>query len=328
MGVEKWFKKRTFRHQDFGNIPKLIELKKAQDLTISVCLPTLNSGKTLDLILRTLKEILVEEYPLIDELAIVDSHSTDNTVAIAERHGVKVFFDDEYLTNLPPASGKGEALWKSLFCLKGDIVAWLDSDIKNIHPRFAYGTLGPLLTDETIGYVKGFYQRPLKTAGLTRQTGGGRVTEIFARPFLNLFYPELSGLIQPLSGEYAGRREILESVPFFTGYGVETGLLIDILNKFSLDTIAQVNLETRIHANQSLKALGRMSFGVMQAAFSRLNSDGKIALKMEMNQVMKLIKQVADSDEYYLEDREVKVLERPPMRGIEEYREKRKMKAK
>lgn len=328
MNVSKWLKRRTFRHQDFANIPKLIELKKEQGLTISVCLPTLNSGKTLDLILRTLKEILVEEYSLIDELAIVDSRSTDNTVAIAEKYGVKVLFDDEHLTNLPSASGKGEALWKSLYCLEGDIIAWLDSDIKNIHPRFAYGTIGPLLNDKTIGYVKGFYQRPLKTAGLTRQTGGGRVTEIFARPFLNLFYPELSGLIQPLSGEYAGRREILESVPFFTGYGVETGLLIDILNKFGLDTIAQVNLETRVHTNQSLKALGRMSFAVMQAGFTRLASDGKIELKTEMNRVMHLIKQSADDEEYYLADWEKRVVERPPIKGIKEYRQKRKMKAR
>lgn len=322
MGVEQWFKKRTFRHQDFANIPKLIELKKEQGLTVSVCLPTLNSGKTLDIILRTLKEILVKEYPLIDELAIVDSRSTDSTVAIAEKHGVKVFFDDEYLTDLPPASGKGEALWKSLYFLEGNIVAWIDSDIKNIHPRFVYGIVGPLLIDKTIGYVKGFYERPLKTAGLTKQTGGGRVTEVFARPFLNLFYPELSGIIQPLSGEYAGRREILESVPFFTGYGVETGLLIDILNRFGLDCVAQVNLESRIHTNQSLKALGRMSFGVMQAAFLRLESNDKIELKTEMNRVMNLIKQTAESNDYYLEEREIKVIERPPMKGIEEYREK------
>jgi glucosyl-3-phosphoglycerate synthase len=322
MEVREWFEKRTFRHQDFGNIPKLISLKKEQNLTISVCLPTLNSGKTLDLILRVLTEILVDEYPLIDELAIVDSRSTDSTVEIAHKRGVKVFFDDEYLTELPPSSGKGEALWKSLFFLNGDIIAWLDSDIKNIHPRFVYGTIGPLLVDETIGYVKGFYQRPLKTEGLTRETGGGRVTELVARPLLNLFYPELTGLIQPLSGEYAGRREILESVPFFTGYGVEIGLLIDIANKFGLEAIAQANLEKRVHTNQSLKALGRMAFGVMQAAFQRLASDKKIKLNTDLNRIMKIIKQAGE--EYQLGQREIRVIERPPMKGIPEYREMRR----
>ncbi len=322
MDVREWFEKRTFRHQDFGNIPKLISLKTEQNLTISVCLPTLNSEKTLDLILRTLKEILIDEYPLIDELAIVDSRSTDNTVEIAQRRGVKVFFGDEYLTDLPPGSGKGEALWKSLYFLKGDIIAWLDSDIKNIHPRFVYGTIGPLLVDKTIGYVKGFYQRPLKTEGLTRETGGGRVTELVARPLLNLFYPELSGLIQPLSGEYAGRRDVLESIPFFTGYGVEIGLLVDIAKKFGLNAIAQINLERRVHTNQSLKALGRMAFGVMQAAFQRLASDKKIKSNTNMNRTLKIIKQVGE--EYQMGEREIRVIERPPMKGILAYREMRK----
>lgn len=322
MDVERWFKKRTLRHQDFGNIRKLVELKAQQGLSVSVCLPTLNSGKTLGLILRILKEILVDEYPLIDELAIIDGRSKDNTIEIAERYGATVFYDDEPLFKLPPATGKGEALWKSLYLLKGDIIAWLDSDIKNIHPRFAYGTIGPLLTDKTIGYVKGFYQRPIKTSGGTRQTGGGRVTELVARPFLNLFYPELSGLIQPLSGEYAGRREILDSVPFFTGYGVETGLLIDVAQRFGIDALAQVNLETRVHTNQTLKALGRMSFGVMQAAFHRLSTDGKIELKAKMSRQMELIKQIADSEHYYLEKREIRVVERPPMREMPAYRKK------
>ncbi|MFZ3062519.1 MAG: glucosyl-3-phosphoglycerate synthase [Actinomycetota bacterium] len=322
MDVREWFENRTFRHQDFGNIPKLISLKTEQNLTISVCLPTLNSGKTLDLILRILKEILIDEYPLIDELAIVDSRSSDNTVEIAQRRGVKVFFDDECLTDLPPGSGKGEALWKSLYFLKGDIIAWLDSDIKNIHPRFVYGSIGPLLTDKTIGYVKGFYQRPLRTEGLTRETGGGRVTELVARPLLNLFYPELSGLIQPLSGEYAGRRDVLESIPFLTGYGVEIGLLIDIAKKFGLNAIAQVNLEKRVHNNQSLKALGRMAFGVMQAAFQRLASDKKIKFNTNMNRTLKIIKQV--DEEYQMGEREIRVIERPPMKGISEYRELRK----
>jgi glucosyl-3-phosphoglycerate synthase len=143
--------------------------------------------------------------------------------------------------------GKGEALWKSLHVTKGDIVAWIDTDITNIHPRFVYGLLGPLLRRPDVQYVKGFYQRPIKVNGQLQASGGGRVTELVARPLLNLFYPELSGVVQPLSGEYAGRREALMSVPFFTGYGVETGLLIDLHDRYGLAGIAQVDLEERVH---------------------------------------------------------------------------------
>jgi len=157
---------------------------------------------------------------------------------------------------------------------------------------------------------------------LTRETGGGRVTELVARPLLNLFYPELSGLIQPLSGEYAGRRDVLESIPFFTGYGVEIGLLVDIAKKFGLNAIAQINLERRVHTNQSLKALGRMAFGVMQAAFQRLASDKKIKSNTNMNRTLKIIKQVGE--EYQMGEREIRVIERPPMKGILAYREMRK----
>ena len=324
MDVGRWFKKRTYSHLDYANLRQLVEKKNDQGVVISVCLPTLNSGKTLGLILRVLKEILVDEYPLIDELAIVDSHSTDNTVDIAERFGVSVFYDDRYLKHLPKASGKGEALWKSLYFLKGDIICWIDSDIKNIHPRFAYGPIGVLLNEKKVGYVKGFYSRPIKQGGVIRESGGGRVTEIMARPFLNLFYPELAGVIQPLSGEYAGRREVLESVPFFTGYGVETGLLIDILNKFGLDAIAQVNLEKRIHANQTTKALGRMSFGIMQAAFQRLEEDGKIVLKTDLNRTMQIIKR--KEDEYYMMRKTIREIERPPINSIKDYHEKWKAK--
>ncbi len=322
MDVEAWFEKRTYRHQDFGNIPALLALKKKQKLTVSVCLPTLNSGGTLDLILRVLNDMLIKEYPLIDELAIIDGHSTDNTVKIAEKYGTSVFYDDGIFKNLPPASGKGEALWKSLHHLNGDIIAWLDSDIKNIHPRFVYGTVGPLLADPTIGYVKGFYERPLTVGGVTKPSGGGRVTELVTRPIFNLYYPELSCLIQPLSGEYAGRREVLESVPFATGYGVETGLLIDVLDKFGLDALAQVNLETRIHANQTLPALSRMAFGIMQTALTRLDHDSKIKMLKHYGTTLNTIRHL-DGD-YLIEPRDIAVIDRPPMKEMPEYARRRR----
>jgi glucosyl-3-phosphoglycerate synthase len=270
--------------------------------------------------------LLVEKYPLIDELAIVDSHSTDDTLEIADKYGVKVFFEDEPLDELGKAAGKGEALWKSLFFLKGDIIAWLDSDIQNIHPRFVYGTVGPLLADDTLAYVKGFYERPLKTAGVMHETGGGRVTELVARPFLTLFYPRLAGFIQPLSGEYAGRREVLESIPFFTGYGVETGLLIDILNKYGLDSMAQVNLDTRVHHNQTIKQLGRMAFRIMQVAFERLDEDDKIKMMTDMNRTMQLVKR--RGEDHRLEPKEITGVERPPIDTVKQYKEKMKKRKK
>ncbi|HXT34073.1 MAG TPA: glucosyl-3-phosphoglycerate synthase, partial [Chloroflexota bacterium] len=209
----------------------------------------------------------------------------------------------------------GEALWKSLSVAKGDIIAWIDTDIANIHPKFVYGLLGPLLKEPRIGYVKGFYRRPLRQGGVLHESSGGRVTELTARPLINLFYPLLSGLIQPLSGEYAGRRSLLEQLPFFTGYGVEIGLLIDILEQFGLNAIAQVDLEQRIHRNQSLSALSRMSFMIMQTVITRLESRRHIELVAEINRSMKAI--VQTPDHLQLDVRRVEEFERPPMASLQ-----------
>ncbi|MFH1149682.1 MAG: glucosyl-3-phosphoglycerate synthase [Actinomycetota bacterium] len=315
--LDDWFAKRTYSHHDFADVERLVELKRARGLTVSVCLPTLNTADTVGLILRTFRTELVERFPLIDQLAVIDSHSTDGTIEICEAEGARVFFDDEIAPEVEPATGKGEALWKSLFVLEGDIICWVDSDIENIHPRFVYGLIGPLLTDPDIAYVKAFYERPIKSAGVLHPDGGGRVTELTVRPILNLFYPDLAGLIQPLSGEYAGRREVLQSVPFFTGYGVETGLLLDIYGRSGLDSLAQVDLEVRIHHNQPLASLSKMSFGIMQAVFKRLESDGKLALKAEPRTVYNTIERT-DGD-YAIRKVPVNIVERPPALTVSSY---------
>jgi glucosyl-3-phosphoglycerate synthase len=317
---ERWFAERTYHHGDFADIDRLLAGKEAQGLTISVCFPTLNVSSTVGRILKVMRAELLERHRLIDELAIIDSRSTDGTIEAAMAEGASVFFDDEILPGLAPASGKGEALWKSLYALEGDIIVWIDSDIKNIHPRFVYGLLGPLLTEPEVGYVKGFYERPLKEGRVSKPTGGGRVTELVVRPILNLFYPDLACLIQPLSGEYAGRRSLLESVPFMTGYGVETGLVIDIYDTFGLWSLAQVDLDVREHHNQSLEALSKMSFGVLQAVFNRLDSDGKIAVKTELETVYNTIKR--KEGKYVMDESIIEVIERPPMETIAEYRER------
>ncbi|MDO8736696.1 MAG: glucosyl-3-phosphoglycerate synthase [Thermoleophilia bacterium] len=318
MKADDWFKERTYHYSEFSDVEALVRLKQEKSLTVSVCLPTRNEADTIPSILPVIRRSLMERHKLVDQLAIIDSRSTDDTARVAAEYGAEVFYDDEYLVDQPPAYGKGEALWKSLVPLTGDLVVWVDSDIRNFTPHFIYGLLGPLLTDDEIGYVKGYYRRPLFLGDMQRETGGGRVTEICARPLINMFYPELAGLIQPLSGEYAGRRSVLESVPFFTGYGVELGLDIDIFRKYGLAAIAQTDLKRRVHHNQSTEALGQMAFGIMQAVFKRLHDEGRLQLKdvpgLEYNSIF------FRDGHYGLEAREVKVVERPPLETLDEYR--------
>ena len=197
---------------------------------------------------------------------------------------------------------------------------WIDTDIVNIHPRFIYGVIGPLLLDRRVQFVKGFYRRPLRVEGKVQAGGGGRVTELTARPLLNLFFPELSGIIQPLSGEYGGRRSALEQVPFFSGYGVEAGLLIDVFERFGMSAIAQVDLLERVHHNQPLEALGRMSFAIIQAVIARIERRYGGAILEEVNKSMKLIRY--QNGEYFLDVDEVIEGVRPPMRSLPEYRTK------
>ncbi|NDJ61925.1 MAG: glucosyl-3-phosphoglycerate synthase, partial [Chloroflexi bacterium] len=204
--VDRWFAENTFHSSEFADLNELLALKERHGVTISVGLPALNEEETVGEVITTIKSAFMDDIPLVDEIVLIDSDSTDNTVAIAEGLGIPVYKHPEILPEMGMNRGKGEALWKSLHVLKGDIVAWVDTDITNFHPRFIYGLLGPLLKRPHVQYVKGFYQRPIKVGEQLQAYGGGRVTELVARPLLNLFYPELSGIIQPLSGEYAGRR--------------------------------------------------------------------------------------------------------------------------
>jgi glucosyl-3-phosphoglycerate synthase len=320
--VDKWFAENTFHASEFSDIRRLVELKEKQGLTVSLGLPTLNEEKTIGLVIRRVRGALMERYPLIDQLVVVDSDSTDRTVEIATELGVQVERHSRILREVGSYVGKGEALWKSLHVLDGDIVAWIDTDIRNIQPRFVFGLIGPLLREPRIQYVKGFYKRPIKEGDKLVSEGGGRVTELMARPFLNLFFPELSGIIQPLSGEYAGRRAVLESVPFFTGYAVETGLLIDILESVGLSAIGQVDLERRIHRNQPLGNLSQMSYVILQAAIRKLEERHRIELLTEMGRGMKQI--IQEQDRFSLEVREIGDELRPPMKSIPAYQERRR----
>ncbi|MBM3130261.1 MAG: glucosyl-3-phosphoglycerate synthase [Chloroflexi bacterium] len=319
--VDKWFAENTFHAREFKDLKHLVKLKEQQGLTISLGLPALNEEKTIGKIIRMMRAHFIEQVPLLDEIVVIDSNSTDRTVEIAQHLGVPVYCHSEILPETGSQRGKGEALWKSLFALKGDLIAWIDTDIVNIHPRFVYGILGPLIREPRLMYVKGFYQRPIRVGGKLDARGGGRVTELTARPLLNLFYPELSGFVQPLAGEYAGRRSALEAVPFFAGYGVETGLLIDLWSRCGLNALGQVDLEERVHRNQSLLALSKMAFEIVQVVLQRVGAAHQIELMEELQKSMKLIRYA--HDEFQLEVADIRATERPPMITLPAYRRTR-----
>jgi nucleotide-binding universal stress UspA family protein len=319
--VDKWFAENTFHADEFSDLKYLLSLKQKQNLTISLALPALNEEETVGKVLRTIQMVLMKRFPLLDEIVLIDSNSTDRTRQIAEKIGVPVHIHQQVLPQYGARKGKGEALWKSLYCTRGDIIIWIDTDIVNIHPRFIYGLIGPLLLRPEIDFVKGFYRRPLKVGNKMQAGSGGRVTELTARPLLNLFYPELSGIVQPLSGEYGGRRKVLEQLPFFSGYGVEIGLLIDMLEKFGLRSIAQVDLLERVHHNQPLEALGKMSFAIIQAVIRKLEGKYGQSILENINKTMKMIRY--EQDRFFLDIEEIAEGERPPMNEIPEYKARR-----
>ena len=233
--------------------------------TVSVCLPARNEEATVGAIVEVVRNELMDKLGLVDEVIVMDDHSTDRTAAVAKDAGATVVACSDVLDHLGNQPGKGETLWKSLYISTGDIVVWCDSDVANFGSHFITGLLGPLLIDNTIGYCKGFYHRPVGAD----QRGGGRTTELVARPLIALLFPELVDIIQPLAGEYAGRREILERVPFVQGYGVEMGLLIDVCRLAGYSAIAQVDLGTRVHRNRPLHELSSQATEVMQVALHR-----------------------------------------------------------
>jgi glucosyl-3-phosphoglycerate synthase len=316
--VDKWFVQNTFSSSEFADLRRLLEAKERQNLRISVGLPTLNEEATVRRVIRGIRSRLMERIPLVDEIAVIDSDSEDQTREIAREEGVAVHILGDVLPEYGSRRGKGEALWKSLHVLTGDIVVWIDTDVTDTHPKFVYGLLGPLLLRPDVQFVKAFYQRPLRIGAEILASGGGRVTELSARPILNLFFPELSGMVQPLSGEQGGRRTLLEQLPFFTGYGVETGLLIDTLQRAGLGALAQVDMKQRIHRNQDLLSLSKMSFQILQVALKRVGEAHGERIWEEANATLKLITQT-EGGKLHLEMHDIAMGELPPMATIPEY---------
>jgi glucosyl-3-phosphoglycerate synthase len=273
---------QRFHHSQFSDARRLSELKIAARQRVSVCIPTLNEAETISAIVTTIRVALVESVPLVDEILVIDSDSADDTRETAARAGATVFRSAEIAPEAGTRIGKGENLWKALHAATGTIICYLDGDIANFHPGFVTGLIGPLLADPEIDYVKAYYERPLACGDATHASGGGRVSEILVRPMISLFYPELCGILQPLSGEYAARRGLLESLPFPAGYGVEIAHLIDLARAGTLDRIAQTDLEKRIHRNRDDGDLGDTAFAILRVIFRRLERDGKLTLAAEL----------------------------------------------
>jgi glucosyl-3-phosphoglycerate synthase len=320
MKTDDWLAQNTFHHSHFWDLLAMVEEKEKQGLSISLCIPTLNEEKTIGKEIVLFKSELMNRYPLLDEIAVIDSGSEDKTCEIAASFGADVYRAGEILPEVGQKRGKGENLWKAIYQLKGDIIVYVDADIKNIHPRFAYGLLGPLIYNRETKYVKAFYDRPLAVGKGIRPSGGGRVTEILVRPLFSLFFPELTAIIQPLSGEYAVRREVLENITFPIGYGVETSHLIEVYNRWGLYAFAQSDLDQRVHRNQPTRDLGKMAFGILQVFFDRLQNLGMLDRHVELQHVLRQF-QVKDEERTY-ERRELEIREetRPPMIEIDQYR--------
>ncbi|MFM7180260.1 MAG: glucosyl-3-phosphoglycerate synthase [Verrucomicrobiales bacterium] len=267
--VEAWFSSRTRHHREFS-IESLLAGKDRTGERIALVIPTLNEASTIGDIVSIAHHAWMEETTLLDEIHVIDSGSTDATRAIAKAAGAHVHLASTIAPQFPSPGGKGENLWKAGLVSQADIFCFIDGDISNFQAWFVSGLLGPLLDDETLLFSKAFYERPLAPDGGQPDPGGGRVTEILIRPIFSLHFPELAGIIQPLSGEYAMRRSLHRALPFPSGYGVEAAHLVDILRGYGLNVMAQVDLEHRRHRVRTTTELGPMASGVLHALWPRL----------------------------------------------------------
>ena len=305
--TEQWFADRTFQNPDWTP-DRLVAAKAGR--RVSVVLPALDEEATVGAIVTAILPLASGAAPLVDELVVVDSGSTDRTVEVAAAAGARVVRRGDVLPHLPPMPGKGEVMWRSLAATSGDVIVFIDSDLVDFDPGFVPSLLGPILTVPEVALVKGFYRRPLRLETPDEESldhGGGRVTELLARPLLSALRPELSGVVQPLGGEYAATRALLESVPFAPGYGVEIGLLLDAHARLGLAGLAQVNLGVRKHRNRSLLQLGAMARQILGAALRRC---GPVDSGAPLTQFVQI------GGEWLPTSTEVEASERPPMREL------------
>jgi glucosyl-3-phosphoglycerate synthase len=322
MTVRDWFEQRSFHHRDFGHLAASGQAPGYQGAqshpAVTLILPAREVAATIGPILDTVAT-LNERTGLVDQVLVIDADSADGTADIARAHGAEVYSENELLPQYGPAQGKGDAMWRALSVARGDIVMFADADTRDFGEHFIYGTLGPLLAIPGVQFTKAAYRRPFASGEELAADGGGRVTELTAKPLLNFFFPELTGFVQPLAGEFAARRDLLLRLPFLTGYGVEIALLIDVLRDAGLPAMAQVDLGSRQNRHQPLWDLTRMSFAVLRGLARRVAALGygvpapRAAGPWGMPGPETYLHAVATADGPRLDEHLTELLERPPM---------------
>ena len=317
----EWFKNRSYEYMQFSDLETLGRRKRERGLSVSLVLPCRNVAGTVGGIIDEIHAVN-ERAPLVDEVLAVDADSSDGTAEVAANHGARVYSENELMSYHGAAHGKGDAMWRALSVAGGDLVMYADADTRDFKPQFIYGVLGPILEVPQIRYVKAAYRRPFKKGENTEPDGGGRVTELSTKPLFNLFYPELTGFVQPLAGEFVADRELFRSIPFLTGYAVETGIMIDVLKRVGLGAMAQVDLGTRQNRHQTLRDLSRMSYAVLRAVARRLREDGRLnqardpGLPDQLFQLSDYQHAVATPEGLQLQEYVEELVERPPINEV------------
>jgi glucosyl-3-phosphoglycerate synthase len=321
LDAAEWFRHRSYDYRQFSDLEAMGRRKRELGLTVSAVLPCRNVADTVGGIVDEILAVngRAGDEPLVDQILAVDADSTDGTAEVAASRGAEVYSENELMSNYGGAHGKGDAMWRSLSVARGDLIMYVDADTKDFKPQLVYGVLGPAFYVPEVRFVKAAYRRPFKSYETVEADGGGRVTELSAKPLFNLFYPELTGFVQPLAGEFVADKELFCSIPFLTGYAVETGIMIDVLKGVGLDAMAQVDLGTRQNRHQPLRDLSRMSYAVLRAVARRLREDGRLDQARDPNlpeqlfQFSDFLHAVATPEGLKLQEYVEELVERPPI---------------
>jgi glucosyl-3-phosphoglycerate synthase len=320
----EWFRHRSYDHRQFSDLEKLGLRKRELGLTVSAILPCRDVAETVGAIIDEIHAVNERAlgHPLVDQILAIDADSTDGTADVAASRGAEVYSENELLSHYGGAHGKGDAMWRALSVARGDLVMYVDADTRDFKPELVYGVLGPILYVPEVRFVKAAYRRPFKSYESVEVDGGGRVTELSAKPLFNLFYPELSGFVQPLAGEFVADKELFCSIPFLTGYAVETGIMVDVLKRVGLGAMAQVDLGTRQNRHQPLRDLSRMSYAVLRAVARRMRQEGRLNQRRDPNlpeqlfQFSDYLHAVATPEGLQLQEYVEELVERPPIADV------------
>lgn len=320
----EWFRHRSYDYRQFSDLEKLALRKRELGLRLSVVLPCRNVAETVGPIIDEIHHLNERTplNPLVDQILAVDADSQDGTAEVVCSRGAELYSENELLSHFGECHGKGDAMWRALCVARGELVMYVDADTREFQPQLLYGVLGPILYEDEVRFVKGAYRRPFKSYESVEVDGGGRVTELTAKPLFNLFYPELSGFVQPLAGEFVAYKELFCSIPFLTGYAVETGIMVDVFKRIGLGGMAQVDLGTRQNRHQPLRDLSRMSYAVLRAVARRMREEGRLTQRRDPNMPEQLFQfsdylhAVATPEGLKLQEYVEELVERPPIADV------------